>query len=145
MTYNRDLQEDKERLFDSADTVRDCLELMAGMLERTTVNEPACRAAAADPQLLATDLADYLVRKGVPFRAAHHAVGAAVTLAENLGVTLDRLPLADLQGINTRFDDGVPAVFDLKKAMARRRLVGSPGSGEVRKQLARWRRKLAAD
>jgi argininosuccinate lyase len=145
MTYNRDLQEDKERLFDSADTVRDCLELMTGMLERTTVNEPACRAAAADPQLLATDLADYLVRKGVPFRAAHHAVGAAVTLAENLGVTLDRLPLADLQGINSRFDDEVSAVFDLKKAMARRRLVGSPGSGEVRKELARWRRKLAAD
>jgi argininosuccinate lyase len=69
MTYNRDLQEDKERLFDSADTVRDCLELMAGMLERTTVNAAVCQAAAADPQLLATDLADYLVRKGVPFRA----------------------------------------------------------------------------
>jgi len=142
MTYNRDLQEDKERLFDSADTMRSCLELMAGMLERTTVNAAVCQAAAADPQLLATDLADYLVRKGVPFRKAHHAVGAAVSLAEKLKVTLDRLPLADLRAIDPHFASDVSAVFNLKQAMARRRLVGSPGSGEVRKQLARWRRKL---
>jgi argininosuccinate lyase len=142
MTYNRDLQEDKERLFDSADTVRSCLELMAGMLERTTVNTAVCQAAAADPQLLATDLADYLVRKGVPFRKAHHAVGAAVSLAEKLEVTLDQLPLADLRAIDPHFASDVPAVFNLKQAMARRRLVGSPGSGEVRKQLARWKRRL---
>jgi argininosuccinate lyase len=143
MTYNRDLQEDKERLFDSVDTVRDCLELMAGMLAGTTVNEAVCQSAAADPNLLATDLADYLVLKGVPFRAAHHAVGAAVTLSEKLGVPLDGLALADLQGINPRFDATVSEVFNLKRAMARRRSVGSPGGGEVRRQLARWRRKVS--
>lgn len=144
MTYNRDLQEDKQRLFDSADTVSDCLELLAGMLGRTAVNEQVCRAASADPQLLATDLADYLVLKGVPFRVAHHAVGAAVTRAEQLGVTLDQLPPAELRGIDPHFEADVSEVFNLKRAMARRRSVGSPGSGEVRRQLARWRRKLRA-
>src|SRR5207248_6624873 len=82
MTYNRDLQEDKERLFDSADTVRAAVGLMTALLEHTRVSAADCDAAANDPALLATDLADYLVRKGVPFRRAHHAVGAAVALAE---------------------------------------------------------------
>jgi argininosuccinate lyase len=117
---------------------------MAGMLERTTVNTAVCQAAAADPQLLATDLADYLVRKGVPFRKAHHAVGAAVSLAEKLKLTLDRLPLADLRAIDPHFAADVTAVFDLQQAMTRRRLVGSPGSAEVRKQLARWKERLKA-
>src|SRR5207247_1566688 len=78
MTYNRDLQEDKERLFDSVDTVRSCVRLMAAMLAHTTVNVAACAAAASDPALLATDLADYLVRNKMPFRPAHHVVGAVV-------------------------------------------------------------------
>jgi argininosuccinate lyase len=144
MTYNRDLQEDKQRLFDSVDTVRDCLELMAGMLEKTSVNAQACQAAAADPQLLATDLADFLVLKGVPFRAAHHAVGAAVTLAETRGVTLDELSIGDLRKIDPHFDESVKDVFDLKRAMKRRRLTGSPGSKEVARQLSRWQRTLRA-
>jgi argininosuccinate lyase len=82
MTYNRDLQEDKERLFDTADTVRSTVRVCAGMIDNTTVNADACAAASADPALLATDLADYLVRKGIPFREAHHAIGAAVAVAE---------------------------------------------------------------
>ena len=85
MTYNRDLQEDKERLFDTADTVRATVRLMAAMLRNTKVNRAACAAAASDPALLATDLADYLVSKGMPFRQAHHAVGAVVALAEKTG------------------------------------------------------------
>src|SRR6516165_10664517 len=82
MTYNRDLQEDKERLFDTADTVRACVRLMAAMLANSKVNAAVCAAAARDPQLLATDLADYLVRKGLPFRQAHHVVGAVVAHSE---------------------------------------------------------------
>ena len=89
MTYNRDLQEDKERLFDTADTVRACVRLMAAMLRHTSVNAGVCAAAASDSALLATDFADYLVRKGMPFRHAHHAVGAAVALAEKY---LGRIP-----------------------------------------------------
>jgi len=142
MTYNRDLQEDKERLFDTADTVRACVRLMAAMLENTTVNAAPCAAAASDPLLLATDLADYLVKKGMPFRKAHHVVGAVVALAEKSGKPLDRLSLAEFQGIDSTFTADVTSVFDLKKAMSRRTLTGSPGTAEVKKQLARWRKSL---
>ena len=82
MTYNRDLQEDKERLFDTADTIRACTRLMTGMIRATKVHTANCSRAAEDPSLLATDLADYLVRKGLPFRQAHHRVGSLVALAE---------------------------------------------------------------
>jgi argininosuccinate lyase len=142
MTYNRDLQEDKERLFDSADTVRASVRLMAAMLANTKVNAPACAAAASDPLLLATDLADYLVRKGTPFRQAHHAVGAVVALAEKLGKPLNELTLAEFQSADAAFSDDVRSTFNLRKAMARRNVTGAPGSAGVRKQLARWRRKL---
>ncbi len=139
MTYNRDLQEDKERLFDSADTVLTSSRLMAAMLKNTTVNAKACHAAAADPALLATDLADYLVRKGKAFRQAHHAVGAAVALAEKLGKKLNELTLAQLQSVDKAFSKDALAVFNLKTAMGRRNLTGAPGTKEVAKQLKKWK------
>jgi len=142
MTYNRDLQEDKERLFDTADTVRACVRLMAAMLANTAVNAAACAAAARDPLLLATDLADYLVKKGMPFRQAHHVVGAVVALAEKSGTPLDRLTLADFQGVDQTFTRDVTEVLHLGKAMARRALTGAPGTKEVAKQLARWQKLL---
>ncbi len=144
MTYNRDLQEDKERVFDTADTVRATTRLMAAMLQNTKVNRTACAAAAGDPALLATDLADYLVKRGVPFRRAHHTVGAVVALAEKLGKPLNRLTPAELQSVDIIFSRGAMAVFDLKRAMARRNLPGAPGTREVTKQLARWRKLLQA-
>jgi argininosuccinate lyase len=143
MTYNRDLQEDKERLFDTADTVRACVRLMAAMLRHTSVNAAACAAAASDSALLATDLADYLVRKGMPFRHAHHAVGAAVALAEKLGKPLGELTAVELKSVNAAFGPDAKECFNLGKAMARRNLTGAPGTKEVAKQLARWRKKLA--
>ena len=103
MTYNRDLQEDKERLFDTADTVRATIRLMAAMLRHTTVNDRECLAAASDPALLATDLADYLVRKGMPFRQAHHVVGAVVALAEKSNKLLSQLSTAELQSVDKHF------------------------------------------
>jgi argininosuccinate lyase len=139
MTYNRDLQEDKERLFDTADTVRGTVRICAAMLNNTKANRDVCLAAAKDPALLATDLADYLVRKGLPFRQAHHAVGSLVALAEGLGKPLDRLTLKEMQSIEPKFGRDALAVFDLKSALARRKLTGAPGTSEVRKQLARWR------
>ncbi|HXG46918.1 MAG TPA: lyase family protein, partial [Methylomirabilota bacterium] len=142
MTYNRDLQEDKERLFDTTDTVRASVRIMAAMLNHTSVNAAACAAAAGDPLLLATDLADYLVRKGVPFRVAHHAVGAVVARAEQLGKPLHQLSLAELQAVQKTFDRDVAAIFDLKQAMRRRRVFGAPGTAEVRRQLAWWQRAL---
>lgn len=142
MTYNRDLQEDKERLFDSVDTVRATVRLCAGMLEATQVNRTACLAAARDPALLATDLADYLVLKGTAFRQAHHAVGALVALAERLNKPLDQLSLAEFQSVDPRFDADALDLFELQAAMARRKAVGSPGTAEVERQLARWERIL---
>jgi argininosuccinate lyase len=143
MTYNRDLQEDKERLFDTTDTVRAAVRLTAAMLNHTTVNSASCAEAARDPALLATDLADYLVNKGMAFRQAHHVVGEVVAHAERSGEPLDQLSLADLRKIDPKFSRDVIDVFDLRKAMSRRRTTGSPGTGEVTKQLARWRRKLS--
>jgi len=143
MTYNRDLQEDKERLFDTADTVRATTRLMAAMLKNTKINRAACAAAASDPALLATDLADYLVRKGMAFRPAHHAVGAVVALAEKTGKTLNQLTLAELQSVDKTFGRDALDVFNLKTAMAKRNLTGAPGTKEVAKQLARWRAQLS--
>jgi len=142
MTYNRDLQEDKERLFDTADTVRACLRLMTAMLANTRINRERCQAAAADPQLLATDLADYLVKKGVPFRQAHHLVGAIVAHAEKTGKPLDRLTLDEFRGVDKNFDADVMEVFNLDKAMARRTSIGAPGTREIRRQLSKWNKHL---
>ena len=148
MTYNRDLQEDKERLFDTADTVRTTTRLMAAMLKNTKVNKTACAAAASDPALLATDLADYLVRKGMPFRQAHHIVGAVVALTEKAGKPLDQFTLAELQSVDpvtgTKvFGRDALGIFNLQRAMARRNQPGAPGTKEVAKQLARWRSQLS--
>lgn len=143
MTYNRDLQEDKERLFDSVDTVRATVRIVAAMLQNTAVNGSACEAAAADPALLATDLADYLVRKGMPFRHAHHVVGAVVALSEKTGKPLNKLSVSELQSIDKAFGNDAVEIFDLRKAMSRRNLIGAPGTKEVSKQLAFWRKRLS--
>jgi argininosuccinate lyase len=112
------------------------------MLAHTRVNGDACRAAAADPALLATDLADYLVRKKVPFRQAHHAVGALVALAEKAGKRLDKLTLAEMKSADPHFAADALRIFDLQRAMTARNIIGAPGHREVRKQLARWKRAL---
>ena len=143
MTYNRDLQEDKEQLFDTADTVRATVRVVAAMLRNTKINRAACDRAASDPVLLATDLADYLVKKGMPFRQAHHVVGKVVARAEKTGKPLNRLTFAELQSVNKTFGRDALGVFELKRAMAKRNLTGAPGTKEVVKQLARWRKQLS--
>jgi argininosuccinate lyase len=142
MTYNRDLQEDKERLFDSADTVRACVRLTAAMFGNIQVNAAACRTAASDPALLATDLADYLVRKGMAFRQAHHVVGAVVALAEKQQRPLNELTLEQLKSIDKTFQQDATEIFSLTQAMERRTLTGAPGTRELRRQLARWQKEL---
>ena len=143
MTYNRDLQEDKERLFDTADTVRATVRIVAAMLRNMKVNRAACAAAASDPALLATDLADYLVRKNMPFRQAHHVVGAVVVRAEKTGKPLNQLTLAELQSVDKTFGRDALGVFNLQRAMAKRNLTGAPGTKEVGKQLAKWQKQLS--
>jgi argininosuccinate lyase len=144
MTYNRDLQEDKERLFDSADTVRASARLMAAMISTTTVNKKRCLEAAADPALLATDLADHLVLQGVPFRVAHTVVGQAVALAEQKKKPLHQLSPAEFKKLHPALGAGTAKVFDLASAMAKRTLHGAPGKEEVARQLARWKKELDA-
>jgi argininosuccinate lyase len=142
MTYNRDLQEDKERLFDTADTVRATVRVCAAMLPNITVNRDACGAAAADPLLRATELADYLVRKGLPFRTAHRAVGTLVALAEKEGKRLNQLTVAELKSVAPAFEADALKVFDPKESPSQARLIGGPGSAEIKKQLTRWRKLL---
>jgi argininosuccinate lyase len=142
LTYNRDLQEDKPPLFDSHDQTVLCLQVLAGTFTGLKVLKDKCAAAVADPALLATDLADYLVRKGVAFRAAHHAVGAVVRLAEEQGKALDALALADVKQIHPAFGRDWVDSFNLPKAMARRKGTGMPGPAQVARQLARWQKAL---
>ncbi|MBI3867295.1 MAG: argininosuccinate lyase [Verrucomicrobia bacterium] len=142
MTYNRDLQEDKERLFDTTDTIRACVRLMGGMMEKVTVREDRCRAAAADSTLLATDLADYLVKKGMPFRKAHHVVGLVVGRCEKTGKGLHELSASEFRSLDPAFGADVCSTFDLARALSRRNVIGAPGARQVRKQLARWSKLL---
>ena len=142
LTYNRDLQEDKPPLFDSHDQTVLCLQVLAGTFTGLKVLKANCAAAVSDPALLATDLADYLVRKGVAFRAAHHAVGAVVRLAEEQGKALNALALADVKQIHPAFGRDWVDSFDLAKAMARRAGTGMPGPAQVKRQLARWEKAL---
>ena len=142
LTYNRDLQEDKPAVFDSFDQSSLCADVLAGVLGGMTFNRDRCAAAVADPALLATDLADYLVLKGVPFRDAHHAVGAVVRLAEKNVVALNLLPTAEVQKIHPAFGVDWVQVFDLKRALAKRTGPGMPGPAQVAKQFKRWEKIL---
>ena len=144
LTYNRDLQEDKPPLFDSHDTMVICAEVLAATLAGLRVRVDECAAAVADPALLATDLADYLVERGVAFREAHHAVGALVKCAEGLGVPLPRVPAAEAAKIHAQLGADWPEVFALGRAMKARRGTGMPSPDNVKRQIARWRKVLAA-
>ncbi len=138
MTYNRDMQEDKEPVFDSVDTVKAALAVMAGMMRGAKVNAAICAAAVADPMLLATDLADYLVNHGIPFRKAHEVIGKAVALCGAKSCDLPQLTLADYQALSPAFGADVFECFDLAKAMAARKAIGAPSPQNVAAQLARW-------
>ena len=137
-SYNRDLQEDKEALFDSVDTVRSALELFSAMLPELTINRERMESLANDPQLLATDLAEHLVGKGVSFREAHTIVGK---LAAS-GKQLDALSNDEFRAASNAFEEDVREVFDVRKALQRRTATGSPSPENIERQIARWRELL---
>ena len=114
--------------------------MLAAVLAGTKINRRTCAAAAADPNLLATDLADYLVERGVPFRQAHHTVGALVSMAEKNKTPLNKLPLEAVQKVEKRLDKDWRKVFDLSAAMKKRNHIGMPGPRRVNRQIARWAR-----
>src|SRR3989440_4886849 len=136
-SYNRDLQEDKEALFDSVDTISAALEVFSSMLPELKINRARLEAAANDPNLLATDLAEYLVRKGMPFREAHEIVGKLVADATDQGTRLNAIPLADLKKLSPLFDVDVADVFDVGRSLAARRAVGAPSPENVSAQIKR--------
>jgi argininosuccinate lyase len=142
MTYNRDLQEDKPPVFDSYDQSLLCAQVLEGTLRGLTFHRDRCAAAVADPALLATDLAEYLVLRGVPFRAAHHAVGAVVALAERQGRPLNELATEDVRALHEGFGADWASVFSVKRSLAARQGTGMPGPAQVGRQLARWSKLL---
>jgi len=145
LTYNRDLQEDKEPLFDTASTLGDSLEVMAGALATLRVDAARMRAAASDPMLLATDLAEALVRTGVPFREAHEAVGKVVAHCLETGADLGALSRGDLQAFHPAFPDDAAALTSLERALEERRLEGGTSRERVADALAGARARVAAE
>ena len=144
LTYNRDMQEDKEPIFDSADTLRASLEVMSGAIATLRVDRERMRDAAADPMLLATDLAEALVREGVPFREAHETVGRIVAHVGEQGLDLRSLSRDDLRGFHQAFPAGCDELLDLEASFEARRLVGGTAHERVASELARTRDELDA-
>lgn len=136
ITYNRDLQEDKPPLFDSVDTILLVLAVNSEMIAAMEMRLDRCLAAASDPMLLATDLADALVKAGIPFRSAHELVGKAVAESVKSGVPLDQL---DLKKIDVAYTDGMKSVFSLETALAARTNIGAPSISNVKREVERWR------
>lgn len=136
MTYNRDLQEDKEPFIDADRTVSASLEIMSGMLRELRFNTARMRTALRSGFLNATELADYLVGKGIPFREAHHLTGAAVALAEEKGLTLEELSLEDYRGICDRIGEDVYPILEPEAAVSRRETPGGTGPRSVAAQIA---------
>ncbi|MDX1523801.1 MAG: argininosuccinate lyase, partial [Anaerolineae bacterium] len=142
-TYNKDFQEDKEPLFDTVDTLLMTLPIAAGVIETFQVNE-AIIYEAMDSTMLATELADYLVSKGMPFREAHHLVGNIVQQAISLGQPLNSFPLAMFQQHSDLFDRNVHEWLTFKRAADRRESVGGTGQQAVKQQLARLQELVGA-
>ena len=143
LTYNRDLQEDKPPVFDSFDQLSVCLAVVKGCMEGTLFNEEKCESAASDPLLLATDLADYLVIKGLPFRQAHHVVGELVGLAESKGVSLTAISDEEASGVSEFLTGEWREVFDLKRAFSMREKPGMPGPNQIATRIAHWKSVLS--
>jgi argininosuccinate lyase len=141
-SYNRDLQEDKEALFDSVDTISAALELCSAMLPELKINRERMEEAASDPNLFATDLAEYLVGKGIAFREAHEIVGKLVANAIDKGTKLNAIALADLKKLSPLFGVDIAEVFDVRRSLAARRAIGAPSPENVKAQIKSWRNQL---
>ncbi|HZS67332.1 MAG TPA: argininosuccinate lyase [Burkholderiales bacterium] len=144
LAYNKDNQEDKEPLFDAVDTLKDCVAIFTGLVQGLTPVPRAMRAALAEGHATATDLADYLVRKGVAFRDAHEVVARAVREAERRGTDLARLPLATLKRFSPQIGADVLRVLDADGAVAARNHVGGTAPVQVRRAAARARKRLGS-
>ena len=142
MTYNRDLQEDKEPVFDSSFTVSTSLEIMAELVPSITFRPETLADAAGDDFLYATDWTDYLVKKGIPFREAHELVGRAVGCATRKKCGISELSLADLQGISSQFDAAILKINSAEASVRAKSSFGSTNPAKVKQEIRRWKRML---
>lgn len=139
LTYNRDMQEDKEPIFDAIDTAKLVLAVYAPMIESMRVNKEKMREAASDPALMATDLAEWLVKNGVPFREAHHRVGRLVAYGRKHGIALDKLSLEQIKESVPEATEEVLGIWQPEKSVAARDIIGATAPAQVAKQLeVRW-------
>jgi argininosuccinate lyase len=144
LTYSKDMQEDKEAVFDAAETLELMLAAMAGMVTDMSINAEAMKRAAGSGYATATDLADWLVREaGLPFREAHHVTGKAVALAEARKIGLEELPLAELQKLNAAITEDVFSVLTVEQSVQSRTSFGGTAPEQVKSQVAYWRERLA--
>jgi argininosuccinate lyase len=142
MTYNRDLQEDKEAVFDSIDQIKLVLEVYSAMIRELEFDAGVMRQAANDPALLATDLADYLVLRGLPFRLAHEAIGGLVAYSQEQKRALPELSLEEFRRFSDRFAPDLYEVFQLDSAMTKRVAIGAPSAKNVAAELETWDARL---
>ena len=143
LAYNKDMQEDKELTFDAVDTVKGCLALFAGMLSSMSFRKDVMEESAKRGFTNATDAADYLVNKGVPFRDAHGIVGQLVLLCIEKGISLDDLPLGEYKRISPVFEEDVYQAISMKTCVDRRQTLGAPGPEAMKKVIAVYREKLS--
>ncbi|RAW28472.1 Argininosuccinate lyase [Phytophthora cactorum] len=134
-SYNKDLQEDKTALFDVVDTIQDCLQIATGVLATMTPHGDKMRSFLVT-EMLATDLAEYLVRKGVPFRETHHVAGAAVRLAEDKNKALSALTFEELSTLHPKFEEDVLEVWNFDVSVERKNVTGGTSKSAVQKQIA---------
>ena len=145
LAYSKDMQEDKEGVFNALDSLSLCLAAMAGMMDTLGVNPTAMRAAAGNGFSTATDLADWLVREaGLPFRDAHHATGALVAMAEEKACLLDELSLADMQSVHASITQGIYDVLSVENSVKSRTSYGGTAPDNVRAMVAQWQAWLKA-
>lgn len=144
LSYSKDMQEDKEPVFDAAESLELALAAMTGMMADIEIMKPAMKKAAGSGYSIATDLADWLVREaGLPFRDAHHITGRAVAMAEDKKIGLEKLTIEDLQSINPTINESVFDVLSVQKSVASRTSYGGTAPAEVRKQIKAWHKRLA--
>jgi argininosuccinate lyase len=145
LAYNKDMQEDKEAIFGTADTVLDCLRVSETVLRNLRVSESRTAEAATHGYLNATELADYLARKGMPFRQAHETVGRIVMRAIEAGSELDDLPLDQFKSFSSLIGDDVYQSLSLKETLATKSQTGGTGPDRVAEALVAARKELIAD
>jgi argininosuccinate lyase len=145
LSYNRDLQEDKRPLLGAADALALTADALAGAVGTAAFHADRMEEALGTGEALATDAAEYLVERGVPFREAHEAVGRAAAAATRQRKPLAKLTEAEWRSFHPRFEGDVLKVFDPRRSLARRELVGAPGPRQVARQIARWEKALAKE